>query len=208
MKNVKLIGEIAREATKELTKGTKESIRLIAETIVRKLQPAIEEETGVVVDDKQEAFMADLLTEQFDKVYEAYANKDRISEKRLEEAKQTIRVNASAIYTGDCVEGETALERGNKYSLDVLSRSEMDSFRDRRNETACKVASMIRSITDPELYYYIESMLPTAIENVINAAKAHLASQEEVEESMASIASSLAESIEKDKVIQLIAQNE
>lgn len=205
MKNVKFIGEIAREMTMEIARTTKVSVKAIATKVAHALQPVVEEETGREVNDEHEKFMADLLVEQLMQALESYDNKERISDKRMKEAIENAKHVASAVYNGGIVDGSTSLERGLVYCGDMLTRAEMDSFRDRRNETANHVASMIRSIDDPELYYYIESMLPTAIENVIKAAKAHLMSQDEILESIDSIAESIAESIVKDKDVKLLA---
>ena len=205
MKNVKLIGEIAKEMTMEIARTSKVSVKTIATKIAHALQPVVEEETGSTVNDEHEQFMANLLVEQLMQVLESYDNKGRISDKRMKEAIENAKQVASAVYNGGIVDGDTSLERGLVYCGDMLTRAEMDSFRDRRNETASQVASLIRSIDDPELYYYIESMLPAAIENVINAAKAHLLSQDEIEESIDSIADSIVKNIVNEKNVRFLA---
>lgn len=198
MKNTKAI-QIAKEVTESITRNTKVSVVALATKLVHALQPIVVQETGVAANQVQEQFMSELLLEQFEKVYAAYGNKDRISEKRLLEGKRTIVEVASAVYSGDVVDGSTSLERGERYCLDVIERSVMDSFRDQRNKTADTIANIVRAIDDPELYYYIEAMLPVVIENVIISAKAHLKSQDEIVDSIDSIAGSIVDSIMKDK---------
>lgn len=208
MKNKQLLNKMVKETAIDLMRNTRVITKSLATKVIQSLKPAIEEETGLKVDTQQEDFMAELLLEQFNKAYSAYSHKDRISEKRLQEGIATIKEVAPVVYSGDVVDGNTTLERGDNYCLDVIGRIAMDSFRDRRNETATTVANMIRAIDDPELYYYIESMLPMAIENVIAGSKAHFGAIEEANSSIDSIANSMAESIVKDKnVIQLIASD-
>lgn len=169
MKNQRMVNQMVQN----VKGGTKAVFNQIAVKLVRKIQHNVlgEVQTVQEVIDEREVMLSNLIMEQFNSIYETYDRKDRISPKRLEQARETLKEVASAVYDNNIVEGDSMLERGRCYCHHILERSESDTFRDRRNQCAEEVKDLIRSINDMELYYQIEDLLVMAVKNVIDTAK-------------------------------------